>query len=129
LKVAKQLAAHTNAQLESGDAAMLSFEPLAIPELRQRWLDHHEHVLRSSINTIDRYRTATDHLLSFIRDERSVRVASNFMARDAEAFVRYLRTIEVAPNGHANSKKRKLLDKGVTFIVECCRTLFMYAAI
>jgi integrase len=128
LKAARQLAAQTNAQLESGDTAILSFEPLAIPELRQRWLDHHEHVLRSSINTINRYRSATNHLLNFIRDERPVRVASNFTARDAEAFVQYLRTIEVAPNGHRHSEKRRLLDKGVTFIVECCRTLFMYAA-
>jgi len=33
---------------------MLSFSPVGIPELRQRWLDHHEHVLRSSIATIRR---------------------------------------------------------------------------
>jgi len=127
-KAARQLAAQTNAQLESGDTAVLSFDPVAIPELRRRWLDHHEHVLRSSVNSINRYRTATEHLLNFVRDECPVRAASNFTARDAEAFVRYLRTIEVAPNGHAHSRKRRLLDKGVTFIVECCRTLFMYAA-
>jgi integrase len=125
---ARRLAAQTNAQLESGDVTVLGFEPLPIPDLRQRWLDHHEHVLRSSINTINRYRTATDHLLNFVRDVHPVRVASNFSARDAEAFVRHLRTIEVAPNGHANSKKRRLLDKGVTFIAECCRALFVYAA-
>jgi integrase len=125
---ARRLAAQTNAQLESGDVTVLGFEPLRIPDLRQRWLDHHEHVLRSSVNTVNRYRTATDHLLTFVRDERPVRVASNFSARDAEAFVRHLRTIEVTPNGHANSRKRRLLDKGVTFIAECCRALFVYAA-
>jgi hypothetical protein len=61
---ARRLAAQTNAQLEWGDVTVLGFEPLPIPDLRQRWLDHHEHVLRSSINTINRYRTATDPRLS-----------------------------------------------------------------
>ena len=50
------------------------------------------------------------------------------LTRSAEAFVRYLRTIEVAPNGHKNSTKRRLLDKGVKYILECCRALFSYAA-
>ncbi|MGB7159336.1 MAG: tyrosine-type recombinase/integrase [Tepidisphaeraceae bacterium] len=128
LEAARRVAAQTNAQLESGDATMLTFEPIAIPALRTRWLEHHEHVLRSSIHTISRYRTATDHLLNFLRDVRSVRLASLFTARDAEALVRYLRTIEVAPNGHKNSARRPLLDKGVKYILECCRALFGYAA-
>lgn len=128
LEAARRVAAQTNAQLESGDAAMLTFEPIAIPALRTRWLEHHEHVLRSSIHTISRYRTATDHLINFLRDVRPVRLASLFTARDAEALVRYLRTIEVAPNGHKNSARRPLLDKGVKYILECCRALFGYAA-
>lgn len=125
---ARRLAAQTNAQLETGDVAVLSFEPVPIPDLRQHWLDHHEHVLRSSVQTIARYRTATQHLLDFVRDVRPVRLASQFSARDAEAFARHLRTIEVAPNGHKNSATRPLMDKGVKFILECCRTLFGYAA-
>ena len=39
---AKQLAAQTNAQLEIGAPALLSFEPLAIDDLRVHWLQHHE---------------------------------------------------------------------------------------
>lgn len=128
LRAAKQLAAQTHAQLASSDVALFTFEAIAIPELRKRWLEHHEHVLRSSIHTINRYRTATDHLLNFLRDVRPVQLASNFTARDAEALTAYLRTIEVAPNGHKNSAKRALLDKGVKFILECCRALFTYAA-
>ena len=128
LAAARRLAAQTSAQLESGDVALLSFEPLAIPELRRRWLEHHEHVLRSSIHTVDRYRTATEHLLTFLQEVRPVRLASVFTARDAEAFVRYLRTIEVAPNGHQNTAKRRLRDKGVKYILETCRSLFTYAA-
>lgn len=125
---ARRLAAQTNAQLETGDVAVLAFEPVAIGDLRQRWLDHHEHVLRSSVHTVARYRTASQHLVDFLRDVRPVRLASQFTPRDAEAFARHLRTVEVAPNGHANSAKRPLMDKGVKFILECCRALFAYAA-
>ncbi len=112
-RAAHQVAAQVNAQLESGQVALLSFEPLAVPELRQRWLDHHEHVLRSSLATLARYRTATAHLITFLADAHAVRLASQFASRDAEAFVRWLRSIEVAPNGHAHSTKRPLMDKGV----------------
>jgi integrase len=51
-EVARQHAAQTNAQLELGAPGVLSFEPLAIPELRDRWLRHHEQVLRSSVATL-----------------------------------------------------------------------------
>ncbi len=90
-------------------------------------MEHHEHVLRSSVHTISRYRTATEHLLKFL-EHHPVKLTSLFNSRTAEAFVRYLRTIEVAPNGHENSAKRRLLDKGVKYILECCRALFSYAA-
>jgi hypothetical protein len=49
----RRLAAQVNAQLESGAPAACSFEQISIPELRERWLDHHEHVLRSSVTTTD----------------------------------------------------------------------------
>lgn len=124
---ARQLAAQIHAQLEVGAPAALSFEPLTIPELRQRWLAHHEQVLRSSLQTIHRYRTATDHLLRFL-EQRPVRHASQFHTSHAEELVRYLRTLQVSPNGHARAAKRPLMDKGLCFILECCRALFHYAA-
>jgi hypothetical protein len=127
-ETARQLAAKTNAQLASGDVAVLSFEPVAITDLRQRWLDHHEHVRRSSIHTVARYRTATQHLMDFLCDVRPVRLASQFSPRDAEAFAAHLRSVEVAPNGHRNTAKQPLMDKGVKFILECCRSLFAFAA-
>ena len=65
---ARQLAAEVNAQLETGVPAATSFEPLALAELRNRWREHHEHVRRSSVATVCRYRTATAHLLSFVRE-------------------------------------------------------------
>jgi len=50
------MASQINGQLAVGAPAALSFEPIAIPTLRDNWLQHHELVLRSSVQTIDRYR-------------------------------------------------------------------------
>ncbi len=105
----------------------MSFEPLSIPALRQRWLEQHEQVLRSSVQTINRYRTATDHLLRFL-ETRPVRHASHFHSSHAEEFLRFLRGLRVSPNGHAHTAKRPLMDKELRFILECCRALFNYAA-
>jgi integrase len=121
------MAAQINGQLEVGAPAALSFEPISIPDLRQRWLDHHEHVRRSSLQTISRYRAATEHLLKFIRNACPVRQASDFRPRHAEDFVRHLRGIQVAPNGHPRARKRTLRDAGIKFILETCSTLFSYA--
>src|SRR2546428_10225626 len=66
LEQARTLAAHTNSQLESGACPVLGFQEMSVRELRQRWLDQHEHVLRSSVATIRRYRAATAHLLNFL---------------------------------------------------------------
>jgi integrase len=126
-EAAKQMAAQINGQLAVGAPAALSFEPIAIPELRDRWLQHHEQVLRSSVQTLNRYRTATDHLLRFL-EQRPVRNASQLHATHAEEFVCHLRTIKVSPNGHANTAKRLLMDKGLRYILECCRAMFNYAA-
>jgi integrase len=123
----RQLAAQVNAQLEACVPAATSFEPLDIPELRRRWLDHHEHVLRSSVATVDRYRAASDHLLKFVRDAQPLKHAAHFRCTHAEAFVRHLRQLQVSPNGHARTAKRRLRDKGVKYILEVCRTLFGFA--
>ncbi len=71
--LARQTASEINAQLEVGLPSALGFEPISIADLRQRWLDHHEHVRRSSVRTIERYRAATNHFLRFIADVRPVR--------------------------------------------------------
>jgi integrase len=124
---ARQLAAQINGQLEVGAPAALSFEPIAIPDLRARWLEHHEQVLRSSVQSIHRYRAATDHLLRFL-ELRPARHAAVFNLGHAEEFVRHLRSLRVSPNGHPNTPKRPLMDKGVRFVLECCRALFNHAA-
>ena len=126
LQAAKQLAAQVNAQLAVGSPAALSFEPLSVPELRRRWLDHHEHVLRSSPHTVARYRTATDHLLRYLA-AHPIRYASHFTVAHAGAFARHLRSVEVSPNGHPNTPKRALMDKGLKYVLECCRALFAFA--
>jgi integrase len=124
---ARRMAAEINGQLETEAPTALGFEPISIVDLRQRWLDQHEHVRRSSLNTIRRYRAATQHLINFITDECRVRRASDFRPQHAEGFVRYLRSLEVAPNGHVHARKRRLRDNGVRFVLETCSTLFNYA--
>ena len=126
--VARQMAAQINAQLETSAPTAFSFEPIRIDELQQRWLDHHEQVLRSSVQTIRRYRTATAHLIRFISDRFPKLKTSQFQTYHGEQFVRYLRSIRVAPNGHENSQKRPLLDKGVRFILATCRSMFAFAS-
>jgi hypothetical protein len=126
-EAARQFAAQINAQLAVGAPAALSFQPITIADLRDRWLQHHELVLRSSVQTINRYRTASNHLQLFVQ-QRPVRHGSQFHTTHAEEFVRYLRTIQVAPNGHRSAARRPLMDKGIRYILECCRALFNYAA-
>lgn len=121
------MAAQINGQLAVGAPAALSFEPITIPDLRQRWLDHHELLLRSSVQTIRRYRAATEHLLRF-QAIRPIRHASHFLVTHAEPFVGYLRSIEVSSNGHKNTTVRPLLDKGIRYILECCLSLITFAA-
>ena len=95
--------------------------PLPVSELRRRFLDYHEHVVRSSLATVSRYRSATQHL-----DDYASTVGADGAAHelDADGFVRYLRTLRVAPNGHARTPRRPLRDKGIRFILETCRSLF-----
>jgi integrase len=121
------MAAEINAQLEVGTPSTLGFTPVGFVELRQRWLDHHEHVRRSSLQTISRYRTATQHFLDFVANVRPLRRVSDFRPEHAEEFVRYLRSRKVAPNGHRNTAKRTLRDAGIKYILETCSALMNYA--
>jgi integrase len=124
----RQMAAEINGQLEVGAPSALRFEPISIAEVRQRWLDHHEYVRRSSVETIRRYRSATEHLLAFVRGGRPLGRVSDFRPKNAEEFVRYLRGKRVAPNGHPKARQRPLRDAGIKFILETCGSLFNYAA-
>lgn len=127
LDTARQMAAQINSQLETGAPAALSFEAITILELRNRWLVHHEQVLRSSVASIKRYRAATEHLIRYTQAVKPIKLASHFRTSHAEDFVGYLRSVRVSPNGHPNAAKRPLLDKGIQYILETCRTLFAYA--
>jgi len=124
---ARQLAAQINAQLETGESTVLSFEPISIAELQSRWLEHYDSVLRTSVNTISRYRAATNHLIRFVKSSPVGRTTAQFRVGHAEEFVRHIRTIRVSPNGHPNARLRPLLDKGVLYILFVCRTMFNYA--
>lgn len=54
---AEAVAAAVNAQLASGQRSMFAFDPVDVDTMLDRWLDHHEHVLLSSVATLNRYRT------------------------------------------------------------------------
>jgi integrase len=121
---AETVAAQVNAQLAQQEPTLLTFSPIGVAELRRQFLDYHEKVLHSSIGTVRRYRAATQHLEDFAARQSGALQAHQVKP---EAFAAYLRTIEVAPNGHDNAAKRKLRMKGVQFILETCRSLYNYA--
>jgi integrase len=121
---AERIAAQINAQVTNGSPTLLSFEPISVADLRQQFLDYHEHVIHSSLATVRRYRAATQHLENFVAQQpRQPRLHE---ARP-DAFAVYLRNLEVAPNGHPHSAKRKLRDKGIQYILETCRSMFTFA--
>ena len=126
-QAAKQMAAEINSQLEVGAPSALGFQPISVFELRHNWLDHHEQVRRSSLATICRYRTATQHLLDFVEAVCPVKRVSDFRPQHASEFVRYLRQKKVAPSGHRRARQRPLRDAGIKFILETCCSLFNYA--
>lgn len=121
---AKQVAAQVNAQLANGEQTMLAFSPLGVPELRKQFIDYHELVLKSSMGTVRRYRAATQHLENFVTQHQRAPLVHQVRP---DAFATYLRRIEVAPNGHKNTAKRCLRDKGIQFILETCRSMYNFA--
>ena len=121
---AEQVAARINGQLTNNEPTLVSFTPIELATLRQQFLDYHEHVLHSSVATLKRYRSATEHLEKFAQTLPRLPQAHEVRV---EAFATYLRTIHVAANGHANSDKRKLLTKGVQYILETCRSMYTFA--
>jgi len=121
---AETVAAQVNSQLARREPTLLAFTPIAVADLRQRFLDYHEKVLHSSIGTVRRYRAATQHLETFSQGTAGARHAHEV---SPEAFAAWLRVVEVAPNGHPNTARRKLRSKGVQFVLEACRSLFNYA--
>ncbi len=118
-------AAQVNAQVMANAPTPFSFSPVSLPELRERFLEHHEHVLRSSMATVSRYGAATAHLERFARSLTGKPSAHEICVAD---FVRYLRRLKVAPNGHPHAARRPLRDKGIRYVLEVCRSLYAFAA-
>ena len=121
---AEQIAAQVNAQLATGAPTLLTFIPISISDLRQEFLAYHECVVKSSIATVSRYRAATQHLVNF-----AAAMLKSTQAHEIspDAFATFLRTIDVSPNGHPHSARRRLRDKGIQFILETCRALYAFA--
>lgn len=125
--LARKTAAEINAQLEVGVQSTLGFEPISILEVRERWLQHHEYVRRTSVASIGRYRAATQHFVNFITNVCPLRRASDLRPKHVEEFVRYLRSNKILPVGRKNTRKRPLRDNSIKYILESCRALFNYA--
>jgi integrase len=121
------VAAKINAELAEGAPTSLSFRPLPLKELVDKWIDQHERVRRSSVATVRRYLTAVKHLTRFTEQVHSGLRADRFGPALAEDFVRHLRSVRVSPNGHAKTRKRAMRDKGVVFVLGTCRALFNFA--
>jgi integrase len=121
---AERVAAQVNAQLVQGAPSLLSFTPVGVPELRRQFLEHHELARGSTLATVNRYRAATQHLENFTAQFPKPPLAHEVKP---DRFAAYLRTLEVAPNGHANTAKRRLRSKGVQFILETTRSMYHFA--
>jgi len=121
---AERIAAELNSQLTSATPLLLDFVQIRVADLQRKFLEHHEQVLRSSVATINRYRTATQHLVDYATAE-----AGNPSVHELATlgFVAFLRCRRVSANGHANTAKRLLRDKGLQFIVEVCRSMIAFA--
>ena len=123
-EAAERIAAEVNAQLSAATSTMFAFTPLTVGGLREEFLRFHEQVRRSSVATIRRYQTATQHLVDYVATLKGEVQAHQLVVA---GFVGFLRSREVAPNGHPKSQRRRLRDKGVQFILETCRSLYAYA--
>lgn len=121
---AEELAGQTHARLALGAPSPHVYQQIGVPDLILKFLQDHEHVRKSSVNTIRRYRSALQHLINFVEQNTKRFELHEF---PVEAFVAYLRQVEITPNGHANTAKRRLRDKGLLFILEVCRSLLGYA--
>ncbi len=92
----------------------------SVVQLREEFLEHHEHVLASALTTVDRYDSATRHLLDFAKQE-NVAEAANI---SASKFTRYLRNIEVAANGHPNASRHPLSEKSICLTLQTCGSMY-----
>jgi len=128
-ETARQMAAEVNAQLEVGAPSALGFEPISIPAVRQRRLDHHEHIRRPSLHTIRRYSSATQHLLNFLRDVRPLQRIADFREVQAEELVRSLaRNLQSRsmspPMGTPTQANAAFETTGeLKYVLETCSTL------
>ena len=99
-------------------ASMTTTTKLA--DLQCEFLAHHESALESSRGTINRYRTATDHLVRYAGN------SADPTAINVAAFVIHLRKLHISPNGHPNTQKRGLRDKGLQYVLQTCRSMLKF---
>ena len=64
-RAAEQVAAQINLELAASTPTLFSYRPVSVAELQRAFIDYHEHIVRSSLATVSRYQTATQHLVNF----------------------------------------------------------------
>ena len=126
-KAAEQVAAQINLELTASAPTLFSFRPVSVG--RAAAGVYRLPRARGPVVAGDREPVPDGHAaprkLLCRRSAGRQRPAHEI---DVEAFVRYLRTVRVAPNGHAHTRRRPLRDNGVRYILETCRSLYAYAA-
>lgn len=121
---AEQIASEIHLRLQQGQMAPVLIEECSSSEITSRFLQHHEHVLYSSLNTVTRYKNALQHEAAYLATCRSGDRLSKIKVSE---FLAYLRQLRVAPNGHSNTASRPLRDKGIKYIIDTCRAKFEFA--
>ncbi|MCK6473763.1 MAG: tyrosine-type recombinase/integrase [Planctomycetes bacterium] len=124
---ARRTAAQVNADLIQARPTPFAFQPIDPRKYLSVWLAYHEHVRRSSIGTIRRYRAALEHLMAFLED-RGICTLDRLDPGVGRAYATHLRTLQAAPNGHPKTPKRPLRDKTVRFCLEVARNFLNAAA-
>lgn len=64
---AEQQAGQINSLLSLGQLSMPLNGTVDVDVVKQQFLDHHEHVRKSSMNTVRRYRAAIEHPVTFVK--------------------------------------------------------------
>jgi hypothetical protein len=94
---AERVAAEVNAQLTRAAPTLFSFKPIPVSQLVADFLTDHEVVRRSSIATVNRYRTALEHLVAFTATDSTERPVHQLNATRFVAFLRSRLVSSVSP--------------------------------
>lgn len=126
-KEAVRRATEIDSQMSYGLPSLFGFEKTTVAKLIPRWLEYHDLVARSSVNSIKHYRSCARHLLNFLEKDCPLITVDQFSPGQAEDFVKYLRRTKISPNGKPGARKRLMSDRNIINVLQVCRNVFNYA--